>query len=282
MGQSVWHISPAMEQNIREQYVKTAPSLWKRMISEIQTGAHDNCFWLAGASSYLVSLDGIRFMIDPVLRVSEVWNMCKEELAHDLSGLSFILYTHDHADHYQPDFDKALSTLPIVRVVPECMANTYTQAGETVYVKPGDKIRLSDYVITVLPGVHKDPDGNGPEAVQYLIEKNGRRLYFPGDVRNPSTDLIPDLGAVDCVFAHVFLGKSNAKNVPWPGWLEQTCACIASIPSKRVFLAHLYEMTSESERLYTYMSAGAIMDVLAGLCPETDVVIPQIGRCYSL
>ena len=282
MENSIWHISPALEQKIREQYVKAAPCLWKRMISEVQSGAHDNCFWLAGASSYLISLDSVRFMVDPVLRIPEVWGACRENLSHDLCGLSFILYTHDHRDHYQPEFDQALSDLSIVRVVPEYMVNLYVETGETIYVKPGDKLCLADCWITVLPGVHKDSAGNGPEAVQYLVEKNGRSLYFPGDVRNPSLKLITNIGVADCMFAHVFLGKSNAKNVPWPGWLEQFSAYIEATHAKKVFLGHLYEMTSESERLYTYMSTGAIMDVLAGLCPETDVAIPQIGRCYSL
>jgi len=282
MDNNFWHISPVWEQQIRKQYVQTAPLLWRGMIQELQCGKHDNCFWLAGASSYLLSLDGIHWMVDPVLKIKEVWDACSPHLYQDLQSLTFILYTHAHNDHYQPEFDTTLPSLPIVRVVPKCMCNTYREYGETIYVMPGDSITIAGCQITVLPGIHKDPEGNGPEAVQYLVERNGRRLYFSGDVRNPDSTLIPDIGSVDCLFSHVFLGKSGAKKYPWPEWLEQVCTCIAATPAKRIFLGHLYEMMSESERLYTYMSAGAIMDGLAALCPLSDVVIPQLGRRYSL
>ena len=230
----------------------------------------------------MLSMDGVPWMVDPVLKIPEVWNVCSPHLPRDLQSLSFILYTHDHNDHYHPAFDQALTGLPVVRVVPKCMCGIYQEIGDTVYVSPGDCITLDGFRITVLPGIHKDPEGKGPEAVQYLVEKDDRKLYFSGDVRNPDPTLVPDIGTVDCLFAHVFLGKSAAKKYPWPEWLEQVCTCIAATPAKRIFLGHLYEMMSESERLYTYMSAGAIMDGLTALCPLSDVVIPQLGRRYSL
>ena len=42
------------------------------------------------------------------------------------------------------------------------------------------------------------------------------------------------------------------------------------------------DMAAFMYRLYTYLSAGAVMDGLGALCPTRDVVIPQFGRRYSL
>jgi len=278
----IWHLSDEWEQRIRAQYKAAAPMLWRRMIGEWKSGTFDDCFWLAGASSYLVSLADTRWMVDPVQRDAQVFAACREHLAKDLGNLSFILYTHAHNDHYQPEWDAALGGSGIVRVVPSFMRGIYREVAETAYVVPGDTLTLSGCRITVLPGSHKNPEEIGPDAVMYLVEGGGRRLFFSGDVRNPEPDRIPAVGPVDCLFYHVFLGKNSAKKYPWPDWLEAVCRQVASIPAQRIFLGHLYEMMSESDRLYTYLSAGAVMDGLGALCPTRDVVIPQLGRRYSL
>jgi len=41
------------------------------------------------------------------------------DIAHDLDGLSFVLLTHEHADHLDLGMVRALRTLPILWVIPE-------------------------------------------------------------------------------------------------------------------------------------------------------------------
>ena len=89
---------------------------WRGIFSEYREGDGDR-LWLAGPSSYVFSLSGVRFAVDLQIRRACDLERVKDTLVEDLSELSFMLITHQHDDHFciplmQMAVDKGLAVRP--------------------------------------------------------------------------------------------------------------------------------------------------------------------------
>jgi hypothetical protein len=106
------------------------------------------------------------------------------------------------------------------------------------------------------------------------LKRPGRGFYSPGT----SAITTPR----DCLFAHVWLGLGNSRNLPCEPYLGQFGDFVLAFRPRRVFLAHLYEIGRTVEEMWTYTHAGLAMDALLARDPGLDVVIPRLGHTYDL
>ena len=161
-------------------------------------------FYLAQAGFYFKAADGKTVCIDPYLsdcceRLFGFKRMVPAPLAATELRADFLVATHSHTDHLDPDLLERVKLEPETRFVgsPDCQS-VYRQAG------------IDDGRVTILAaGEDKTLDGIGyravyadhgelaPDAVGFLIRLGGITVYDTGDTSYCPERLVASLGTVD-------------------------------------------------------------------------------------
>ncbi len=157
-------------------------------------------YWLGQAGFWLESRHA-RLLIDPYLSDSLARKYMGKKHDHqrmapapiaveDLPEVDYVLITHAHTDHLDPDtLGPLFARFPKIRfVVPASCADVARErigrAAELVLVDAGDQITLGGMRITVFPAAHevKELDAEGRHKfLGYGIEVEGTRFYHSGD-----------------------------------------------------------------------------------------------------
>jgi hypothetical protein len=202
----------------RDEMVANYPLLWDKLISRWSSPGLENRAWLMYSANYLFRTQGLRWAIDPLALNSRLPQAPAVDVARDLKDLDFVLLTHRHKDHLDFGLLRSLRHLPIWWVIPEAILPLVKrEAGlpskQILVPKPLQPIELHGFCITPFDALHWEdapdyPDGRrGVPATGYLIEQGGKRWLFPGDTRKFDPAGLPDLGPVDVLFAHLWLGR---------------------------------------------------------------------------
>jgi hypothetical protein len=225
------------------------PAIWSRMVAEWNSPGPEDRAWLMYSANYLVRTNNIRWAIDPLTLNWMLNSTPAGNAAQDLSSLSFVLLTHCHKDHLDMDLLSELRHLPIRWVIPEILLPLVTgrvglQRENMIIACPLEPIELCSLSILPFDGLHWEtlPDGTrkGVPATGYLIESEGRRWLFPGDTRTYEAFRLPDLGSVEHLFAHLWLGRGFAL-MEDPPLINIFCKFCLDLKPRRITLTHLYE-----------------------------------------
>lgn len=161
-----------------------------------------------GHSTVLLEADGARLVTDPVL-TDRLLHLRRHSapVEADLSGLDCVLISHLHHDHLHPASLRLLDS-SAVAVVPSGGGGLLAKAGfadvrETV---TGERIEIGGIAIEAVRADHRGDRPLGPraEALGYVIDIGGYRVYFAGD-----TDIHEEMGA---------LGRVDLALLPVWGW----------------------------------------------------------------
>lgn len=267
----------ALLAHTRESYAE----LWARAIAQAFNEEHEHHAWLLGPSGYLLSAGGLRFGLDIHIHRPWIAEYLCGSLAGDLSRLDFMLLSHAHGDHYDEALLRLLKDAPVRWYIPaffdrERVLATGISPELVTWMEPGRTYQMGSLAITAFESPHvKVPE------LGYLVETEQSRLLFPGDVRHYA-GCLPDFGPVDCLFAHVWLGRGNAHNLPCEPWLSGFCDFAAALRPRRVFMTHLFELGRDTGNLWTYAHAGLAADGLLERDASLQVEIPRIGERLSL
>lgn len=166
--------------------------------------------WL-GHSTVLIELGGVRLLTDPVLR-ARLLHMRRVARSVDpalLSGLGAVLISHMHHDHFDVPSLRRLERAATQLVVPAGSGRRAARRGfaGVVEVSAGDATKLGAVSVLSVPAIHggrRYPLGAKTEALGYVIEADGRRVYFAGD-----TDLFDGMAE---------LGELDLALIPVWGW----------------------------------------------------------------
>lgn len=103
-------------------------------------------------------------------------------------GLKYILITHSHADHYCFEVAKTLCErygcavwgYPTVnyRITDPDAHHQADAALRFSPVRGGEAFSLGEYAVIPLPGNHGADNPTGETVLNYLIERNGKRLFY--------------------------------------------------------------------------------------------------------
>ncbi len=157
--------------------------------------------WL-GHASVLVDVGGRRIVTDPLLMRRVAHLRRRRALpGTDATDADTVLLSHAHLDHlHLPSLKQFRPTTELF--TPAGTGRLLTTAGfrDVTEVRVGDRIDLAGptgpVTVEVVPAAHKH--GRGPHSrvsappVGYVIEGEGRRVYFPGD-----TDLFAAMESLD-------------------------------------------------------------------------------------
>ena len=119
----------------------------------------------------------------------------------------YILVTHDHYDHFNPEDIPKVSKADSILVVPENMKEKAKEVagvvGKIVTVKPGDSVTVDKLSIETIPSYNIGKLFHPKEAgwVGYILNVDGKRIFIAGD-----TDATDEAKKVKCDIALVPIG----------------------------------------------------------------------------
>lgn len=267
------------------------PDMWSRMVSDWNSPSPDDRAWLMYAANYLFRTAGIRWALDPLTLKQRLPEAPEVNIVHDLEGLSFILLTHCHADHLDLELVRALSTQPILWVIPEpllvAVAETGLSEAKIIVPKPMEQFELEGIKITPFDSLHWEadptyPDGRrGVPATGYLVEFSGKRWLFPGDTRTYDASQLPSFGSVDGLFAHLWLGRGCALNET-PPLLEAFCSFCLDLQPRRIIVTHLEEFGRASNEYWEDAHFQPVKWRIMECAPDIVVESAVFGECIRL
>ena len=119
----------------------------------------------------------------------------------------YILITHDHYDHFNPEDIPKVSKGDSILVVPENMKEKAKEVagvvGKIVTVKPGDCVTVDKLSFETIPSYNIVKPFHPKEAggVGYILNVDGKRIFIAGD-----TDATDEAKKVKCDIALVPIG----------------------------------------------------------------------------
>ena len=125
----------------------------------------------------------------------------------------YILVTHDHYDHFNPEDIPKVSRGDSVLVVPENMkekaGEVSDMVGRIVTVKPGESLNVDKLSIDTIPSYNIGKPFHPKDAgwVGYILNIDGERIYIAGD-----TDATDEAKKVKCDIALVPIGGKYTMN----------------------------------------------------------------------
>ena len=145
--------------------------------------------WL-GHASFLGSLGGERFLIDPVFSSHAGWlfrRYLQPPLTFDqLPDIDVIMVTHNHYDHLDAAVFRALpQEIPVV--VPMGMGDWMRDRGRghVIELEWWQKVEVGDFRVTLVPACHWSRRGifdtNRALWGGYVVEDEGHAVYHSGD-----------------------------------------------------------------------------------------------------
>lgn len=267
-----------------QKMVDDYPRLWTNMIEEWQHCRHQDKMWLMYSANYLFCTDNINWAVDPATLSNRIPSVLQTNIK-DLSSLSFVLLTHDHADHLDYKIIQQLSKSPVKWVVPEDMvgtikANSGIVNEQLIIAHYQQEITIEGIKVTPFAGLHLEENIQEVSCTGYLVETANKRLLFPADVRKFNNNLLPQFGHIDTVFAHLWLGRNNALLTENP-FLDQFCRFYLDFTPRQIMVTHLEEPRGP-DNYWNQRHAQMALEHWHHLAPEVKITIPKLGKGVTL
>ena len=270
----------------REALCKSYPELWANLIRDWRANDPVDAIWLTYSANYLARTGGVRWALDPLSLHSRLVEAPLVDIEKDLEGLSFVLLSHDHHDHIDLELIRALREKPIQWIIPsflveEIVAETGLPEAKVIIPRVMKPFKIDGIKIMPFEGQHLITYENGsckgvPE-MGYLIECSGKRWLFPGDTRVYDLSRFPKLGAVDLLFAHLWLGYGAAVIESKEYW-EPFCKFAAGLLPGRVAITHLEEFGRKADDFLSEAVALSVKEEFLSRYPEIDCFLGQTGE----
>jgi len=276
-------------EQIKARWVLDYAPTWQHLIAEWKTDAAEDRAWLTYSANYLLRTGSVRWAIDPFSLRARLPAAAPVDVASDLSGLSFVLLTHQHADHLDLDLIRALRSQPIQWIIPaflqaQVVAPCGLDAGQVITPAPRQAIEIGGVTILPFDGLHWEnrSDGiRGVPSMSYLAEFHGKRWLFAGDIRDYNLEHLPALGRLDGVFAHLWLGRGSAL-CKQPPLLDAFCRFFAGLDAPRLVITHLKELGRDPNDFWDRWHYALARTRLAELNPRLRVRCCQMGQSIRM
>lgn len=276
----------SLEEAISE-YNESFEIRWRAALGAFAEEQRDSMV-LLGPSSYLFKLGRARIAADPQIRRRSDLEKVKDTILPFFQGLSAILITHEHDDHFDKKLTNLLKDTNLVWYLPSRMKERWIEESglrkECMrFVSPGDEFDLDGVHVRAFHSPHV-PNGATFEMDErgYELTTEKGRILLPGDIREYSYAGYPPMQGADYCFAHVWAGNNTVTPAEYLPRMEQCADFFARFAAKEYFLGHLYEIGREQHVMWDTEHAEILTALLKSRLPETKVCTPILGRRYPL
>jgi L-ascorbate metabolism protein UlaG (beta-lactamase superfamily) len=147
-----------------------------------------------GHATVLIELAGRRILTDPVLtdRIAFIRRTVAAPEAGHQQAIDLVLISHGHLDHLHRASLELLGR-DVLTIVPRGMGAMVRRWGfrQVLVADPHERFELGPLTVTATQAIHsgsRPPNGPRGTAVGYVLEAEGKRIYFAGD-----TDLFDEM-----------------------------------------------------------------------------------------
>ena len=230
--------------------------------------------YFVGQSTFKLTLDdGTALLTDPWFAGVGFWRAVAPACGPEGVGrLDFILASHNHLDHIdEPSLELAREQDCTV-VGSERVAKRARKAGvkKVFALRPGEEQSFSAFSVKATPAFHP----LARDAIGFLLETQGRRIYFCGDTRLDSRLIafLKDCGPVDLAFLQiscaVYFGKDDGLR------LETAAELAKAVKPKVVVPMHFhgrFKVKVNPEKLKDLLAGSGIEALVIGLGEEKEI-----------
>ncbi len=266
------------------------PQLWQQMVLEWSSSDASDQVWLMYAANYLLHTGGVRWALDPLTLRRRISSAPQVDIS-PLAALDYVVLTHRHADHLDLELLHRLRDFPARWIVPDFLLDALNilniPRNKLIIPHHLERLHLGGLTLTPFTGLHYEPTPDYPDgqrgvpAMGYLAEFNGKRWLFPGDTRSYQANQIPAFGAVDGLFAHLWLGRSCALHSE-PPLSDAFCRFCLELSPRRILLTHLCEFGRDANDYWDGHHAQNIIRQLQATDSRVQVAVAQIGDRVAL
>lgn len=269
-----------MRQLLKDTYEKYVEENYGRLWDRLNDKTEGDCFCLTWSSSYIFRTGGVLWAVDPYFGAGDVLKNNGEKIREFYTKVKFILISHNHRDHFDPQFARLIGDLDVQWIIPEFMEKQGEDWGikDVLFVNMADNISKGEITIDILQGRHWDRDNpnTGTDALCYFVKTPKGSIFLPGDIRDYTIGKIKLPQRPDVIISHVWLGRGNALTGNWDDYADEFSRFIGEFNPGSIYLTHLYETKRPLQDMWTHTHCGVVMDYLKFYMPETPVFIPGL------
>lgn len=220
-------------------YDRNFAANWRRAVAGYKDT--DNTVWLAGPTAYLLSVDGVKFAVDPQVRRPQDLGLVADTLVEDLKDLAFVLISHQHNDHMCLPLMQLLRETDIQWVIPagtrkDLIEKSGLRRECITFISPGEALTLQGLTVRAFHTPHR-PDGSFFPQCGYWVQAPSGSLLFPGDIRDLDYCGYPNFGAPDLCFSHLWAGNDALTPENYHPLLQKFAVRSSEFGAKRYFFA---------------------------------------------
>ncbi len=188
-------------------------------------------------AGYLLQLGGTRIAVDIAPKWFPLTEEAQKELTRLVETCDAILLTHDHGDHYDPNWLEARS-IPVY-------APDFLDVKGARKVTMDETVTIGSLSVRFFASRHRSVAEYG-----FCVDGVGKRLLFPTDVRDYEYRF-PDFGDVDVVFTHLWLGRDEALTLTCNPYFHLFTEYARSFLADKIVVGHLCDPSRDNKNMWT-------------------------------
>lgn len=213
--------------------------------------------------------------VDPYLSdaCAEIYGLQRRReppVTADRLDVQAVCVSHWHEDHLDlPTVQTLLNAGTLLVGPPSCVARLAGRGADPALlrpVQPGQAVQVGDATITAVPARHAVPGYVTEDAVGYVVELDGVRIYHSGDTDYDRTLLDAGVDSLDVALLCINGTGGNMNPV-------EAAALTAQLRPRRVVGMHIGLWTDEGYGPGATTDPESFGQLCAAVAPTTEVVL---------
>ncbi|ADL12481.1 MBL fold metallo-hydrolase [Acetohalobium arabaticum] len=241
---------------------------------EVSTG-NIAIFWLGNAGFVLKSAQGEIIYIDPYLsncaeRLYGFQRIYPSLITEDEVEADYVLISHEHGDHLDVDSIPSIMEQEEIKLIaPQpCIdkcCNLGVNKDKLLQVEEGSEVELNSCKVRVVFADHGDL---APQAVGYMLDFAGTKVYYTGDTAYTPDKMELAFGMEPEVLIAPINGKFNNLNPLEAALVTRDCKVEVVIPS------HFWMFAEHNG------NPGEFVEYVDYIAPEAESELITLGDYY--